>query len=104
MNEATENFQGQLEAAMVTRPLIEQGKGVLIGTRCETPDQAFAELQHVSQNHNVKLNLLAGALVDLACGRDVDDPVRGGVGAADLPVLTPGLLVLEVSAAAAPLH
>ncbi len=74
MNEATEKFQGQLEAALVTRPLIEQAKGVLIGTRCETPEQAFAELQHASQNHNVKLNLLAAALVDLACGRSVEDP------------------------------
>ena len=75
MNGPTDEFQGQLEAAMVTRPQIEQAKGVLIATRCETPDQAFAELQHVSQNHNVKLNLLAAALVDLACGRSVDDPV-----------------------------
>ena len=64
-----DEFENHLEAALVTRPAIEQAKGVLLGQRCATPEQAFQELRHVSQNHNVKLNELAAALVDTAAGR-----------------------------------
>jgi AmiR/NasT family two-component response regulator len=52
-------FSKDLQAALKTRPVIEQAKGVLIGLRGSTPDQAFAELQLVSQTHNLKLNALA---------------------------------------------
>ncbi len=69
------DFHDHLDAALVTRPVIEQAKGVLTGTRCATPEQAFAELRYVSQNHNVKLHELATALVDIASGRDTDNPV-----------------------------
>ncbi len=72
MDKAQE-FEAQLDAALDTRPVIELAKGVLVGTRCETPEQAFAELRYASQTHNVKLNALAGALVDVAAGRDCDD-------------------------------
>lgn len=72
MDKARE-FDAQLDAALATRPVIEQAKGVLVGTRCETPDQAFAELRFVSQTHNVKLNALAEALVDGAAGRHIED-------------------------------
>ena len=64
-----DEFENQLEEALVTRPAIEQAKGVLLGQRCATPEQAFQELRHVSQNHNVKLNELATALVETAAGR-----------------------------------
>lgn len=64
----SDEFAEDLKAALGTRPVIEQAKGVLIGLRGSTPDQAFAELRHVSQTHNLKLNALASALVDAAAG------------------------------------
>jgi hypothetical protein len=63
-----DEFTEDLKAALGTRPVIEQAKGVLIGLRGSTPDQAFAELRHASQTHNVKLSALAVALVDAASG------------------------------------
>ena len=47
----TDEFTHDLKAALGTRPVIEQAKGVLIALRGATADQAFAELQHVSQTH-----------------------------------------------------
>ncbi len=70
-----DDFEEQLSAALVTRPFIEQAKGVLSTARCESPEQAFEELRSVSQAHNVKLNALAAALVDTAAGRRPDDPL-----------------------------
>jgi hypothetical protein len=71
-----DDFDHQLQAALETRPVIEQAKGVLAGVRGATPDQAFAELRHVSQQHNVKLNALAEALVDVAAGISTDDALH----------------------------
>lgn len=73
-DERDERFEEHLNAALVTRPTIEQAKGVLVMLRSATPDQAFAELRHASQMHNVKLRELAGALVETAAGRTPDDP------------------------------
>ena len=69
-----DRFAEDLEAALQTRPVIEQAKGVLIGLHGLTPEQAFAALVCVSQNHNVKVHLLSDALVDAAGGRPVEDP------------------------------
>lgn len=69
-----DDFESQLSAAMATRPVIEQAKGVLAGVRRETPDQAFSELRYVSQHHNVKLNALARALVLVASGQTPGEP------------------------------
>lgn len=69
-----EDFEEHLNAALVTRPTIEQAKGVLVTLRSATPDQAFAELRHASQTHNVKLPGLADALVETASGRTPDAP------------------------------
>lgn len=70
-----EDFEAHLNAALVARPAIEQAKGVLVTLRSATPDQAFAELRHASQTHNVKLRQLADALVETASGRTPEDPV-----------------------------
>lgn len=69
-----EGFEEHLNAALATRPTIEQAKGVLVTLRSATPEQAFAELRHASQMHNVKLRQLAGALVETAAGRTPGDP------------------------------
>lgn len=71
----TDDFEEHLDAALVTRPVIEQAKGVLAGLRCATPEQAYGELRFASQHHNVKLNSLAAALVEVAAGRQPDDPL-----------------------------
>ena len=68
-----DRFAEDLEAALQTRPVIEQAKGVLIGLYRLTPDQAFAALVRVSQNHNVKVRSLAAALVHTAGGQPVED-------------------------------
>jgi AmiR/NasT family two-component response regulator len=73
--QSSDDFEAQLDAALVTRPVIEQAKGILVGVRCATPEQAYEELRHVSQAHNVKLNALAAALVESSSGRRPDDPL-----------------------------
>lgn len=70
-----DEFEEQLAAALVTRPVIEQAKGALATARCATPEQAYEELRFVSQNHNVRLNALAAAVVEVASGRTPDDPL-----------------------------
>lgn len=57
---------GQLREALVSRADIEQAKGIIMGIRRCGPDDAFRELSTVSQRANVKVALLAAALVALA--------------------------------------
>lgn len=70
-----DEFERNLEAALETRPVIEQAKGILVLARGATPEQAYAELRFVSQQHNVKVNRLAAALVETASGRRSEDPL-----------------------------
>jgi len=76
-----DRFEHHIDAALQTRPVIEQAKGILMGHRTESPDAAFAELVAASQQHNVKLVTLASALVHLAAGNGhlVDDDVREAI-------------------------
>ncbi len=71
----SQDFEAQLHAALVTRPVIEQAKCVLVGARCATPEEAFEELRLVSQRHDVKVNDLAAALVEASSGRKPEDPL-----------------------------
>jgi GAF domain-containing protein len=52
-----------LRAAMVSRGVIEQAKGILIERYKVTEDQAFAILSRASQNANIKLREVADHLV-----------------------------------------
>jgi len=61
-------FERHLEAAMRTRPVIEQAKGILTAYCRATPDEAFAELVRASQHHNVRLVEIAQAVVNVAAG------------------------------------
>lgn len=61
-----EQVAAQLGTAMLSRDVIEQAKGVIVGTRRCTPDEAFALLVTLSQNHNCKLRDVAQELVDAA--------------------------------------
>lgn len=61
----------QLAEAMKSRAVIEQAKGVLMGARRCSADEAFDLLVGVSQNSHRKLRDVAAAIVDAAIsGRD----------------------------------
>lgn len=49
-----------------SREIIEQAKGIIMGLRGGTPEQAFSLLAGRSQNANIKLATLAAQLVDAA--------------------------------------
>jgi hypothetical protein len=54
----------QLHAALATRYLIGQAKGVLMRRYSCSSDEAFHLLRRLSQHHNVKIRHLAAELVD----------------------------------------
>ena len=68
-----EVVEQRVAAALRTRPVIDQAKGVLVAARCESPEAAFAELKYVAELHGFRVNVLAAGLVDMAAGRDVRD-------------------------------
>jgi GAF domain-containing protein len=53
----------QMQAAMESRAIIEQAKGIIMGDRRCTADEAFAVLTKLSQDTNRKLRDVAGLLV-----------------------------------------
>jgi len=53
-----------LRRAMRTRGIIEQAKGMLAQRLGCTPEEAFAHLSRLSQEHNLRLSELAARLVD----------------------------------------
>jgi GAF domain-containing protein len=59
----------QLREAMSSRAVIEQAKGVVVGARRCSPDDAFAALRTTSQRRNVKLREVAQQVVD-TCSAD----------------------------------
>lgn len=61
--DATASLAQHMQAAMEHRAVIEQAKGILIGERHCTPDEAFAILAKLSQDTNTKLRDVASALV-----------------------------------------
>ncbi|GIF01272.1 hypothetical protein Ari01nite_87360 [Paractinoplanes rishiriensis] len=71
-----------LQAAMMHRAVIEQAKGVIMGDRRCTADEAFAVLVKISQDSNRKLHDIAAALTRRAAntphslGKPVTTPVR----------------------------
>ena len=52
-----------MRAAMTSRAVIDQAKGILMERRKLTEDQAFTELSRASQNLNIKLRDVADELV-----------------------------------------
>jgi GAF domain-containing protein len=56
----------QMAQAMSSRAVIEQAKGILMGQRGCTADEAFRILVHASQTSHRKLHAVAQALVDNA--------------------------------------
>lgn len=65
----------QMAAAMQSRALIEQAKGIVMATRRCSPDDAFTFLVKASQRRNVKLRDVAAAIVATSVGpSDADLP------------------------------
>src|SRR6478735_7825234 len=56
----------QLTAALESRAVIDQAKGVLMAQRGCTPDEAFEILRLASQNYNRKLRDIASGIVESA--------------------------------------
>jgi|SRR5580692_11265614 transcriptional regulator with GAF, ATPase, and Fis domain len=53
----------QLQAALHSRVMIEQAKGILAERHRETPDQAFLTLRRYARNHNRPLTALAADVI-----------------------------------------
>ena len=66
--EAQAKVAEQLQAAMQSRAVIEQAKGILMAERRCTAEDAFTLLVDLSQRSNRKLKDVAQALVDRASG------------------------------------
>ena len=64
--DTTATLAAQMQSAMQSRAVIEQAKGIIMGERRCTPDEAFAVLAKVSQDSNRKLRDVAAALVERA--------------------------------------
>ncbi len=61
-----DSFEARLESALVTRPVIEQAKGVLVLLRRQPPSDSWEELRGAAETSDVLLQDLAGALVNVA--------------------------------------
>jgi len=55
---------GQLQAALHSRVMIEQAKGILAERHRVSPDQAFLILRRYARNHNHALTTLASDVID----------------------------------------
>ena len=64
--ETQATLAGHMQKAMENRAVIEQAKGIIMGDRRCTPEQAFAILTKLSQDTNRKLRDVATALVTKA--------------------------------------
>lgn len=66
--EAQGRVAEQLQTAMQSRAIIEQAKGILMGARRCSAEEAFNQLVELSQRSNRKLREVAEALVSSALG------------------------------------
>ena len=65
----TARLATRLQAAIASRSVIDQAIGILRGRSGISADEAFARLQHLSQNDHVKLRVVASNLVEEAVRR-----------------------------------
>jgi GAF domain-containing protein len=70
----------QLQAALQSRVMIEQAKGILAERHRVTPDQAFLMLRRYARNHNLPLTGLAAGVIN-----GTADIARGGSEASTQP-------------------
>lgn len=67
--DAAQTRAQQLQAALLSRPVIDQAIGIIRARSGGSSDEAFAKLRTISQNENVKLNVVAQRVVDEAVRR-----------------------------------
>lgn len=87
----------QLRRAMETRPTIDLARGILMSSFALSPEQAWDVLVTASQNTNIKLHLLAQAVVSTVEGgalsaavrRQIDVAVAKAKAAAEAPLGVP---------------
>lgn len=65
----SERLAAQLQAALTSRPLIDQAIGILRSRSGDTAAEAFTRLQQMSQHEHIKLTAVAAALVEEAAAR-----------------------------------
>ncbi len=63
LHDNTANLAQHMQTAMESRAVIEQAKGIIMGERRCSADEAFAVLTKISQDSNRKLREVAAALV-----------------------------------------
>jgi GAF domain-containing protein len=63
LHDSTANLAQHMQAAMGSRAVIEQAKGIIMGERRCSADEAFAILTRISQDSNRKVRDVAAALV-----------------------------------------
>jgi AmiR/NasT family two-component response regulator len=68
---------GHLRAALATRPVIDQAKGILMAQHRCSPERAFELLTEASQRDNRKVSDLAGEIVASAQRTGPPVPRRG---------------------------
>ena len=68
LHDSTANLVQHMQAAMESRAVIEQAKGIIMGDRRCGADEAFAVLTRISQDSNRKLRDVAAALVAQVTG------------------------------------
>ncbi|WP_433385157.1 GAF and ANTAR domain-containing protein [Micromonospora sp. KLBMP9576] len=66
--ESTTTLARQMRTAMESRAVIEQAKGIVMGERRCTPEEAFALLSRMAQDSDRKVRDVASALVGRATG------------------------------------
>lgn len=59
----------QLQAALVTRPVIDQAIGIILARTGATPEEGFDRLREISQAEHTKLSVVAQHVVDEAVRR-----------------------------------
>jgi hypothetical protein len=64
----------QLQAALTSRPVIDQALGVIMAQSRVSADEAFQVLTAASQHRNVKLRELAGQLIESLTGHAPGEP------------------------------
>ena len=64
-----ERLATQLQAALVSRPVIDQAIGVLRSRSGETAEEAFSRLKSLSQKERTKLSQIAATIVEEAAAR-----------------------------------
>ena len=79
----------QLKRAMLTRPVIDLARGVLMASFSLSPEDAWSVLVDVSQHTNTKLHQLAEDLVGSVNGAPLPEPLRQRISTAVAEIRRP---------------